>query len=95
MKIKKDSWKRYLQDNSANNYESYKKNRKKVNTTVLVEKKMTWGEFGRKVEEDSTGNQKLMYIVLKTARTRNKSAPLLIKCKNGRMIAEEGRVMDR
>lgn len=95
IKIKKQLWKNYLATKLANDYDSYKSQRKKVKDIVKLAKEAAWEEFGIKMEENHRDNQKLFYRAIKNMR-KEKTCPLKhIKDKQGNIIKEDGKIMER
>lgn len=95
VKDKKKKWQQYLSNKNERNYESYKEQRIKVKNIVLESKQKTWKEFGDMLEKDSKSNQKLFYRVLKNFRNKKKVNFLTIKNKDGEIITNETKVMER
>ena len=95
IKIKKKTWLRYLCNRTEDNYNIYKKQREKAKNMIRESKKQTWKEFGEKLEQDSVGNQKLFYNILKTLRKKRNSDIIAIKNEKGEMLTEEKQIMER
>ncbi|XP_031335863.1 craniofacial development protein 2-like [Photinus pyralis] len=64
----KKKWQQYIKSRTPDKYEEYKHQRGAVKNLVLQAKKKSWEDFGRKLEENSKGNQKLFFKVIKTLR---------------------------
>lgn len=95
VKIKKQRWKEYLQNKTSDSYEKYRIQRKKAKDMINTAKREGWEEFGRRMEEDSKGNQKLFFRVLKTLRKGRPSNTMQVKSKKGIMLREEAEIMER
>lgn len=96
VKKKKKEWKKYLTHKTPQQYEKYKKQRIKVKEIVAAAKEKSWIDFGNKMEEDSTGNQKLFYKVLKTLRTNKQpTQEIYIKNKNQEILTNKKDIMER
>lgn len=54
-------------------YVKYKNQRKLVKDMIVQEKEQTWEEFGKRMEIDTQGYQKLFYNTLKTVRIGNEN----------------------
>jgi hypothetical protein len=94
-KIKKEKWKKYLQQRSENNYNDYKAQRTKVKNMVREEKEASWIKFGEKMETNSKDNQKLFYKILKNTRNGKPRQSTTIKNKVGEIITEDEAIMER
>lgn len=92
---KKKEWKKYLIDNSPEQYEIYKNQRRRVKELVQAAKQKSWIEFGNRMEKDSNGNQKLFYRVLKSFRTEKQEKELYIRNKKQEILTNEIEVMKR
>ncbi|KAB0805429.1 hypothetical protein PPYR_02399 [Photinus pyralis] len=57
----KKKWQQYIKSRTPDKYEEYKHQRGAVKNLVLQAKKKSWEDFGRKLEENSKGNQKLFF----------------------------------
>lgn len=95
VKIKKKLWKESLTKKTREAYYNYKKQRKKVKDLVKQEKQKTWEEFGKRMEENSKGNQKLFYKTLKTLRKEKQRTTVDINDRNGQVIREEVKIKER
>jgi Reverse transcriptase (RNA-dependent DNA polymerase)/Endonuclease-reverse transcriptase len=95
VKVKKQKWKEYLKEKTAESYEIYKNQRKCVKDLVMKAKEEEWEEFGEKLEKDSKGNQKLFFRVIKTLRKQKISNALQIKNKQGDIKRGDKEIMDR
>lgn len=95
VKKKKLTWQKYLREKNDENYNEYKKQRKCVKQLIQEMKRNSWVEFGRKMEKDSRGNQKLFYKVLKTMRSERRNEDIYIKDSQGNLLKEESQIMDR
>lgn len=95
VKIKKEKWKKYINQRTTDNYEQYKKERKAVKDLVMSLKKKKWREFGEKMETDYKTNQKLFYRVLKTQRNGKQKENTTIKDRNGGLLKGDNEVMER
>src|SRR3978361_2225696 len=61
IKLKKQKWRIYLSNKNSETYHVYKEQRIRGRELVKEAKQRSWTEFGRKMEQDSHGNQKLFY----------------------------------
>ena len=95
VRIKKEKWKRYLGKTTADSYEEYKCERVKTKKLIMKAKEKAWEEFGRKIEVDAKGNQKILYKVLKNVRNSNKEECLRIKDEKDQIITADEEVMER
>ena len=95
IKLKKKKWKKYLNNRTADNYEEYKKQRRIVKDVVAAEKRKSWEEFGKKIEEQSNGNQKLFYKVLKSIRKGKDKQTTTLKNADGEILTDEKAIMKR
>nr|CAH7736536.1 unnamed protein product [Callosobruchus chinensis] len=95
VKIKKEKWNAYMDCKTAEKYDEYKKERIKTKEMVIKAKKDSWEEFGRKMEQDSKGNQKLFYRVLKGMKNPSQYHLQNIKDKNNDIITEGPKIMER
>ena len=69
--------------------------RSKVKHEIRKAKQKSWEEFGEKMETNYYENQKLFYRVVKSMR-KEKNCPLkFIKDANGKLLTEEGEIMNR
>lgn len=95
-KTKKQAWKTYLAEQTAEKYDIYKKERKKTKQLVTEAKKEAWKEFGEKMEKNSKENQKLFYRVIKTIRNEEMPQPThLIQNKKGEIISDRKQIIQR
>nr|CAH7736900.1 unnamed protein product [Callosobruchus chinensis] len=95
VKIKKEKWNAYMDCKTSEKYDEYKKERIKTKEMVIKAKKDSWEEFGRKMEQDSKGNQKLFYRVLKGMKNPSQYHLQNIKDKNNDIITEGPKIMER
>nr|CAH7747709.1 unnamed protein product [Callosobruchus chinensis] len=95
VKVKKEKWNAYMDCKTAEKYDEYKKERIKTKEMVTKAKKDSWEEFGRKMEQDSKGNQKLFYRVLKGMKNPSQYHLQNIKDKNNDIITEGPKIMER
>lgn len=96
IKTKKNRWRAYLQQRDEESYEKYKIARKTAKEKIKIAKAKEWEEFGTKMEKDSRTNQKLFYRVLKNMKNKGKKLGLRqIMDKEGKMITEDNKIMDR
>ena len=95
VKNKKQKWQEYINDNTAQKYEIYKRERKKVKGLVLEAKQKTWEQFGEKLEKNAKSNQKLFYRVLKTLRKGKREQNSKVKDKGGKILTDEKEIMSR
>lgn len=95
VKSKKEKWRIYLGNRTDQNYDSYKLQRVKVREMVKTAKQKSWEEFGEKMEEDSKGNQKLFYTVLKRIRKGEQKRSRCIRSKQGEILVEDEDIMSR
>lgn len=93
--MKKTAWKRYLANRNEENYEEYKKQRKGVKVMIVEAKKKSWEDYGHKLEEDSKGNQKLFYKILKELRQGKEKKDIYIKNTKGELLTEETEIIER
>ncbi|XP_039287416.1 uncharacterized protein LOC120352044 [Nilaparvata lugens] len=92
---KKKLWRKYLQSKRQEDYNSYKEQRAIAKNAVKRAKEMSWMEFGRKMESDFGGNQKLFSKTLKSMRTEK---PCLLKCiksEEGTLLTKDEEIMSR
>lgn len=95
VKIKKQRWQSYLRNRNDKNYDNYREQRIRVRELVKKAKQQSWEEFGRKMEQDSYGNQKLFYKVLKNLRKGKQSRSKYIKAKDGRILCGDDEILSR
>ncbi|KAI4457507.1 reverse transcriptase (rna-dependent dna polymerase) [Holotrichia oblita] len=92
---KKRLWEKYLHTKTQECYTNYKLQKKVVKQLVSEEKRKSWEQFGRKLEEDAKANQKLFYRTLRSLRREKQSNIHFIKSKDGSIIKEEVEIMER
>ena len=95
IKLKKQKWRMYLSNKNSETYHVYKEQRVRVRELVKEAKQRSWAEFGEKMEQDSHGNQKLFYKVLKTLRKGKCDRSKFVKSKSGEMLCEDEDIMTR
>ena len=95
VKLKKQEWKTYLRNRNAQNYDNYKRQRIRVREMIKAAKQKSWEEFGKKMEEDRHGNQKLFYKMLKSIRKGSQRKQECIKSKQGELLEEDADIMAR
>ena len=95
VKLKKQSWQRYLSAGTDADYRRYKEQRGKVKEMVKRAKQQSWEEFGERMETDRLGNQKLFYKVLKNLRKGKRYRNRFIKSEDGKVLDEEDDIMER
>lgn len=95
VKNKKKEWKKYLADNTPEQYEIYKRQRGRVKELVAAAKEKSWIEFGNQMERDSKENQKLFYRVLKSFRKKRQESDIYIRDKKQKILTNEVEIMER
>ena len=95
IKLKKQKWKTYLRNRNQQNYDSYKLQRVRVRELIKTAKQRSWEEFGKKMEEDRHGNQKLFYKVLKNIRKGRQGKQRCIKSEQGEILENDTDIMTR
>ena len=76
-------------------YEEYKEKRNEIKTEVKKAKQESWARFGKKMTGNYRENQKLFYGTLKQMRKKKEYNMMNIKDKEGNIITEEDRIMER
>lgn len=94
VKTKKALWKKYLASKSEDAYEEYKLQRNRVKKSIKLEKTKSWEEFGKKMEADYKGNQKLFFRVLKNMRKTQKQTATSIRNSDGKLATKEAEIME-
>lgn len=95
IKMKKKTWKKYLDNKNTSNYDIYKKERKKAKEMVIEAKRKCWEEFGNKMEKDSKENQKLFYNIIKKCRKEKGNIEWYIKNKKNEVLKDDKKIMER
>ena len=95
VKEKKNKWKRFLQTGAEEDHKIYKLARIEVKNLIKAEKGKSWEEFGNKMKENYSENQKLFYSTLKQLRQKKQVQLKNIKDKNGNIIIENEKIMER
>ena len=95
VKEKKVKWKKYLQTGSEDDYKIYKLARTEVKLIIKKEKGKLWEEFGLRMKNNYSENQKLFYSTLKQLRAKKQVQLKNIKDKEGNIITEDNKIMQR
>lgn len=95
IKDKKKKWIKYLQTRNQIDYGEYKQQRVYVKQVIKEEKEKSWKKFGEKMKNAYTDNQKLFFGTLKNMRQKKTEITINIKDKNGNVIGEEEKIMER
>lgn len=95
IKDKKQKWRKYLRSQQEEDYDSYKISNREVKLAVKEAKKQSWAEFGEKMKEQYSENQKLFYGTLKQIRRKKTPRLVNIKDKKGNILTDEKDIMDR
>ena len=95
IKLKKESWKRYLNSGLQEDYNLYKVQRIVVKNIVLEAKQKAWKQFGEEMERRSKEKQKLFYGVLKSLEKNKTKQSTAIKSEKGEILTDEAQIMER
>lgn len=87
----------YLGNKNSSKYQAYKDKRNEVKRAVLKAKQKAWEEFEKLMERNSNKNKKMSYRVIKTFRNKPEHRLKITtdKAKNGKVLAEEEKIVSR
>uniref|UniRef100_A0A1Y1MCV0 Reverse transcriptase domain-containing protein n=1 Tax=Photinus pyralis TaxID=7054 RepID=A0A1Y1MCV0_PHOPY len=92
---KKRKWKKYLSTRTIADYMEYKQQRERVKRLVIDAKQRAWTDFGEKIEEESKGNQKLFFKMIKTLRKGKTRNTVSIRSREGEILTTDENIMNR
>lgn len=96
VKEKKRAYKKWQQTRREEDLQFYREKRKIVSKTVSEAKKRSWERFGEFIENAGQEGGKLFWGTIKSLRGRGmKQSMISVKNKDGDIIVDQGKVMDR
>lgn len=92
---KKQAWKSYQRHRTPENFAEYKRARNEAKAVVKVQKRITWEEFGKSLDDNHRENIKKFWRTVKFLKGKRAKPVRNVKDNNGVLLTETHSILDR